>query len=79
MISNRNLFKYCVKYFITVCAFVYFYSVSANLINQKNDIANLAGLAIILGLFVVTIKVVVDDVVKLVKIVKNKKNNKNEE
>ena len=62
MFNNKNIVKYCVKYFV--------------LINQKSDVANLIGTALFAGLFVGTILILKSDVTKLAKSVNG--DNKNE-
>ena len=75
MFNNKNIVKYCVKYFfvLTICA--YMYNLSTSLINQKSDIANLIGTALFAGLFIGSMLIFKSDVTKLVKNLKEEKSN----
>jgi hypothetical protein len=81
MFSNKNIVKYCVKYFVVLTIGAYIYNTCTNLINQKSDVANLIGTALFAGLFVGTILILKSDVTKLVKNLKNenKEKKQNEE
>jgi hypothetical protein len=48
------------------------------MINQKSDVANLAGSALFAGLFVGTVVILKSDVTKLVKKLEENKNKENE-
>ena len=76
MFSNKNIVKYCVKYFVVLTIGAYIYNTCTNLINQKSDVANLIGTALFAGLFVGTILIWKSDVTKLAKSVNG--DNKNE-
>jgi hypothetical protein len=76
MFSNKNIVKYCVKYFVVLTIGAYIYNTCTNLINQKSDVANLIGTALFAGLFVGTILILKSDVTKLAKSVNGY--NKNE-
>ena len=76
MISNKNIVKYCAKYFVVLTIGAYIYNTCTNLINQKSDVANLIGTALFAGLFVGTILILKSDVTKLAKSVNG--DNKNE-
>jgi hypothetical protein len=76
MFSNKNIVKYCVKYFVVLTVGAYIYNTCTNLINQKSDVANLIGTALFAGLFVGTILILKSDVTKLAKSVNG--DNKNE-
>jgi hypothetical protein len=76
MFSNKNIVKYCVKYFVVLTIGAYIYNTCTNLINQKSDVANLIGTALFAGLFVGTILILKSDVTKLAKSVNG--DNKNE-
>ena len=76
MLTNKNIVKYCVKYFFVLTIGAYVYNTCTNLINQKSDVANLIGTALFAGLFVGTLLILKSDVTKLVKNVKE--DNKNE-
>jgi len=53
---------------------------SASMINQKSDVANLAGSALFAGLFISTLVILKSDVTKLVKnLNENKEKKQNEE
>ena len=76
MLSNKNIVKYCAKYFVVLTVGAYLYNLSANLINQKSDVANLVGTALFAGLFIGSLLILKSDVTKLVKNIKseNKEN-----
>ena len=76
MFSNKNIVKYCAKYFVLTTLGAYIFNLSASMINQKSDVANLAGSALFAGLFVGTILILKSDVTKLAKSVNG--DNKNE-
>jgi hypothetical protein len=76
MFNNKNIVKYCVKYFVVLTIGAYIYNTCTNLINQKSDVANLIGTALFAGLFVGTILILKSDVTKLAKSVNG--DNKNE-
>ena len=76
MFNNKNIVKYCVKYFVVLTIGAYIYNTCKNLINQKSDVANLIGTALFAGLFVGTILILKSDVTKLAKSVNG--DNKNE-
>ena len=67
MFNNKNIVKYCVKYFVVLTIGAYIYNTCTNLINQKSDVANLIGTALFAGLFVGTILILKSDVTKLAK------------
>jgi len=67
MFSNKNIAKYCFKYFWLIVAGAYVYDTSAKFINQKNDVANLIGTALFAGLILGTGLILKSDVTKLVK------------
>lgn len=66
MFSNKNIVKYCAKYFVVLSVGAYVYNLCTNLINQKSDIANLVGTALFAGLFVGSLLILKSDVTKLV-------------
>ena len=76
MFSNYNIWKYCAKYFVLTTLGAYIFNLSASMINQKSDVANLIGSALFAGLFVGTVLILKSDVTKLVKNIKseNKEN-----
>jgi hypothetical protein len=76
MFSNKNIVKYCVKYFVVLTIGAYIYNTCTNLINQKSDVANLIGTALFAGLFVGTLLLLKSDVTKLARSVNG--DNKNE-
>ena len=67
MLNNKNIVKYCAKYFVVLTVGAYLYNLSANLINQKSDVANLVGTALLAGLFIGSILILKSDVTKLAK------------
>jgi uncharacterized Tic20 family protein len=75
MFSNKNIVKYCVKYFIVMTVMAYIFNLSASLVNQKSDVANLVGSALFAVLLLVVGLVLKSDVTKLVKNLKNENNN----
>jgi hypothetical protein len=77
MFTNKNIVKYCAKYFVVLTVGAYLYNLSSNLINQKSDVANLVGTALFAGLFVGTMLILKSDVTKLVKNI-NTENKENE-
>ena len=80
MFSNYNIWKYCAKYFFLTTLGAYIFNLSASLINQKSDVANLAGSALFAGLFISTLVILKSDVTKLVKnLNENKEKKQNEE
>jgi hypothetical protein len=78
MFSNKNIVKYCTKYFVLMTAGAYVFNTSVILINQKSDIANLIGSALFAGLFISTLVILKSDVTKLVKKLEENKNKENE-
>jgi hypothetical protein len=78
MFSNKNIVKYCTKYFVLMTAGAYVFNTSVILINQKSDVANLIGSALFAGLFVGTVVILKSDVTKLVKKLEENKNKENE-
>lgn len=78
MISNKNIVKYCVKYFVLLTLGAYAFNASTSLINQKSDVANLIGSALFAGLFVGTVLILKSDVTKLVKNINKTENKENE-
>jgi len=75
MFSNKNIWKYCAKYFFLITLGAYVFNTSVIFINQKSDVANLIGSALFAGLFVGTVLILKSDVTKLVKNLKNENNN----
>jgi hypothetical protein len=75
MFSNKNIVKYCAKYFVLLTVGAYVFNTSVIFINQKSDVANLIGSALFAGLFVGTVLILKSDVTKLVKNLKNENNN----
>ena len=67
MFSNKNIVKYCVKYFVVLTVGAYILNQCTNLINQKSDVANLVGTVLFAGLFIGTLIIVRPDVAKLIK------------
>ena len=78
MFSNYNIWKYCAKYFVLTTLGAYIFNLSASMINQKSDIANLIGSALFAGLFVGTMVILKSDVTKLVKNINKTENKENE-
>ena len=76
MFSNKNIVKYCAKYFVLTTFGAYIFNLSASMINQKSDVANLIGSVLFAGLFVGTLVILKSDVTKLAKSVNG--DNKNE-
>ena len=74
MFSNKNIVKYCAKYFVLMTAGAYVFNTSVIFINQKSDIANLIGSALFAGLFVGTLLILKSDVTKLVKNIRKEEN-----
>ena len=75
MLTNYNIVKYCSKYFFVLTIGAYIYNVSTNLINQKSDVANLVGTALLTGLFIGSVLILKSDVTKLVKNLKEDNSN----
>jgi len=78
MFSNKNIVKYCAKYFVLTTLGAYIFNLSASMINQKSDVANLVGSALFAGLFISTLVILRSDVTKLVKKLEENKNKENE-
>jgi hypothetical protein len=78
MFSNKNIVKYCAKYFVLLTVGGYVINTSVIFINQKSDVANLIGSALFAGLFVGTLVILKSDVTKLVKKLEENKNKENE-
>ena len=78
MFSNKNIVKYSAKYFVLTTLGAYIFNLSASMINQKSDVANLVGSALFAGLFVGTLVILKSDVTKLVKKLEENKNKENE-
>ena len=76
MFSNKNIVKYCAKYFVLTTLGAYIFNLSASMINKKSDVANLIGSVLFAGLFVGTLVILKSDVTKLAKSVNG--DNKNE-
>ena len=77
MFSNKNIVKYCAKYFVVLTVGACLFNQSTNLINQKSDVANLVGTALFAGLFIGSLIILKSDVTKLVKNI-NTENKENE-
>lgn len=75
MLTNKNIVKYCAKYFVVLTVGAYLYNLSASLINQKSDVANLVGTTLLAGLFIGSILILKSDVTKLVKNLKEGNSN----
>ena len=75
MFSNKNIVKYCAKYFVLTTLGAYIFNLSASMINQKSDVANLAGSALFAGLFISTLVLLKSDMTKLVKKLEENKEN----
>ena len=67
MFSNKNIVKYCAKYFVVLTVGAYVFNTCTNLINQKSDVANLVGTALFAGLFISLLIILKSDVTKLSK------------
>ena len=67
MLTNKNIVKYCFKYFWLIVIGAYVYDTSAKLINQKSDVANLIGTAFFAGLILAVVLILKSDVIKLIK------------
>ena len=78
MITNKNILKYSLKYFVVLTVGAYVFNTCTNLINQKSDVANLVGTALFAGLFVGSLLILKSDVTKLVKNLTENKNKENE-
>lgn len=76
MFSNKNIVKYCVKYFVLTTLGAYIFNLSTSMINQKSDVANLVGTALFAGLFISSLIILKSDVTKLARSVNG--DNKNE-
>ena len=76
MFTNKNIVKYCAKYFVVLTVSAYVWSNASELTNQKSDYANLVGSALFAGLFIGLLLILKSDVTKLVKNIKseNKEN-----
>jgi signal transduction histidine kinase len=75
MLTNKNIVKYCFKYFWLIVIGAYVYDMSAKLINQKSDVANLIGTAFFAGLILAVVLILKSDVIKLVKNLKEDNQN----
>ena len=78
MFNNKNIVKYCAKYFVLMAVGAYIFNASVTLINQKSDVANLIGSALFAGLFVGTMVILKSEVTKLVKNINKTENKENE-
>ena len=78
MFSNKNIVKYCAKYFVLTTLGAYIFNLSASMINQKSDVPKLIGSALFAGLFVGTMVILKSDVTKLVKNINKTENKENE-
>ena len=78
MFNNKNIVKYCAKYFVLTTLGAYIFNLSASMINKKSDIANLIGSEFFAGLFVGTVVILKSDVTKLVKNINKTENKENE-
>lgn len=74
MFSNKNIVKYCIKYFVVLTAVSYGWSVAASLASQKSDVANLVGSALFAGLFMSSLILLRSDGTKLVNFITENKN-----
>ncbi len=80
MFSNKNIVKYCAKYFVLLTVGAYVFNTSVIFINQKSDVANLIGSALFAGLFIGSVLILKSDVTKLVSnLNENKEKKQNEE
>lgn len=78
MFSNYNIWKYSAKYFFFMIASSYAFSLSTQLVNEKNDVSNLMGSAIFAGLFIIWLLTLKSDLSKLLNGLKEENNNKSE-
>lgn len=78
MFSNKNIAKYCSKYFFLMIGSAYVFTWSSEMVNAKNDAQNVIGSALFAGLFVGWLLVLKSDVTKFVTSVNNEKQNNNE-
>lgn len=76
MFSNKNIFKYCSRYFFLMVGSAYVMQISTKMVNAKNDVENLVGTTLFAGLFIGWLLMLKSDVTKLVK--NCKEDNKNE-
>lgn len=74
MFSNKNIWKYCSKYFFLMIGSAYVFTWSSEMVNAKNDAQNVIGSALFAGLFVGWLVVLRSDVTKFVTNLKNKEN-----
>ena len=77
MFSNKNIVKYCVKYFFLMIGSAYVMQLSTKMVNAKNDVENLIGTTLFAGLFMFWLLLLKSDVTKLIKNLK-KEDNKDE-
>ena len=78
MFSNKNIVKYCIKYFVVLTLTSYGWSAAASLASQKSDVANLMGTALFAGLFIGSLLILKSDGTKLVNVITENKNKENE-
>jgi len=75
MFNNKNIFKYCSKYFFLLIGSAYVMQQSTKMVNAKNDVENLVGTILFAGLFIGSLLILKSDVIKLVKTFKQDKTN----
>jgi len=75
MFTNFNILKYCSKYFFLLVGSAYVTQLSTKMVNAKNDVENLVGITLFVGLFLGSVLILKSDVTKLVKTFKQNKTN----
>ena len=74
MFSNRNIFKYCSKYFFLLMITTIAWDTAGRLSTEKDTISNLIGSTLFAGLFLGWVLILKSDVTKAVKTLGSQQN-----
>lgn len=74
MLSNRNIFKYCSKYFFLMVFGAIAWDTAGHLCTEKDTISNLIGATLFAGLFLSWVLILKSDVTKAVKTLGSQQN-----
>ena len=74
MFSNRNIAKYCSKYFFLLLISVFAWDTAGRLSTEKDTISNIMGSTLFAGLFLSWVLILKSDVTKAVKTLGSQQN-----